>query len=138
MATSTAIELHVEEQPKSVGRYHSVVETLRVIGTGYAPEIGNRFGLIFVPADCAARKDHGGPEVPGPWASAYGLCAVIDNHGGTAREAADRQAAGLEHTVHVGDEIVIAGHRCTVEIWKRGTAWTDVHNIMLVPVDETV
>lgn len=134
MTITTAIELHIEDMPASAGRYHRVVETLRVLGTGYRPEHGDRFGVIFVPVGCEARKDHGGPMVPGPWASAHGLCTVVDNFGGTAREAADRVAAGLEHVVNVGDVVEIEGERYTVELWKRGTAWIDRHNIMLVPV----
>lgn len=134
MTTSTVTVLHIEDQPASAGRYHRVVETLRVLGTGYRPEHGDRFGLIFVPEGCAARKDHGGPQVPGPWAGAHGLCTVIDNFGGTAREAADRVAAGLEYVVNVGDVVEIEGVHFTVEIWKRGTGWTDVHNVMLVAV----
>jgi len=90
-----------------------VATTLRLRGTFH------RFGLGFVAEGDEGRQEMHGPLVPGPWAYAFGLCTVIDNYGGTGREAAEREEAGLEHEVSAGDVVVVGGHRYTVRI-ERG------------------
>jgi hypothetical protein len=39
----------------------------------------HRFGIGAIPRGFSGRKESFGPEVPGPWAFAFGLATVIDN-----------------------------------------------------------
>lgn len=117
------------------GQSHDGGSVLRVIGTGYHPETGARFGIGAVKEGDEARKVQDGPMVPGPWAYAYGLCAVIDNHGGTKAESDRMQESGQEVTVQIGDVVEVDGHRYTVQFSTTGT-YVDRHNIVLVAAGE--
>lgn len=108
---------------------------IRVIGTGYLPESGARFGVGCVREGESAVQRQYGPEVPGPWAYAYGLCSVIDNHGGTKAESERMQAEGREHTVNIGDVVEIAGNRYTVDFSRMGK-FVDKHNVSLTLVEQ--
>jgi hypothetical protein len=133
--TAPAAVVRMEQQPYfKDGGTHRCVDTLRVIGTGYLPELGSRFGLGFVPEGKAARREQGGADVPGPWASAFGLAVCIDNFGGSGAEAASREAAGLEHTVSIGDVIEVEGVAFLVDFYRRGS-YVDRHNVELRPVE---
>ena len=68
-----------------------------------------RYKAGFVPAGESARREMGGPLVPGPWAFLFRLSTVIDNHGGSGRESDDSIAAGSEHWFDHGDVLVIDG-----------------------------
>ena len=63
-----------------------------------------------------ARRKNGGPQVPGPWADLSGDAIVIDNHGGSAREWAELEAAGLILRVKPGDQLVIDGETFTLRL----------------------
>lgn len=78
------------------------------------------------------RRTFGADPVPGPHAYAFGLAAVIDNHGGSARESADASAAGLLFDVHPGDFLIIDGTRYT---WTFAHGGRDLHNVNLIPID---
>ena len=84
---------------------------------------GTRFRLgIFVVAEGdEARKDFGGPMVPGPWAGTFGLatCMAANPAHGTGAEIARNKEAGIEHTVKTGDELEIDGNVYTIEVYRR-------------------
>lgn len=90
-----------------------------------------RFHVGHVPEGEEGRKEYGGPKVPGPWAYAFGLCTVIDNHGGTGLDIAKDKAAGLWLDVADGDEIEVAGHDYTVRFKN-----TRGEHIDLVPFED--
>lgn len=74
------------------------------------------FGLGYVDASGEARRTHGGPKLPGPYAYAFGIAGVIDNHGGTAAEIEKAEAEGLIVRCAVGDTLVMPdGERFLVE-----------------------
>ena len=73
-----------------------------------------RFNVGFIPEGSEARKVCNGPMVPGPWAYAFALCTVIDNHGGTGAENARAKAAARWLDVADGDSIEVCGHQFTV------------------------
>ena len=85
-------------------------------GRGYP----KRFGVGFVPEGDEGRKFMHGPMVPGPWAYAFGLCSVIDNHGGTGAERARNLKAKTEFDVAEGDKVEIDGVLFTVAIRRNG------------------
>lgn len=78
------------------------------------------WGLCAWTAEGAGRIVFQGPMVQGPYASLFGLCSVIDNHGGTGREMRDAEAAGQLFRVEPGDTIVLEGVRYTVSVCPRG------------------
>ena len=80
-----------------------------------------RFNVGHVPVGEESRKEFGGPMVPGPWAYTYGLCSVIDNHGGTGAEIAKAKDEGRGLEVKDGDLLRVAGHVYTVRYsdWHR-------------------
>jgi hypothetical protein len=80
-----------------------------------------RFGLGFVPEGHEGRQSFMGEMVPGPWAYAFGLCSVIDNHGGTGAERQRNLAANLEHDVEAGDTVIINGNTYEVKVTKNGS-----------------
>jgi hypothetical protein len=51
---------------------------------------GKRFGVGAIPVGGKGRKVSMGPEIDGPWAFTFGLCAVIDNN--PERRKAERDA----------------------------------------------
>lgn len=57
---------------------------------------GKRHGLGGWTRLGTGRIEFGGPLVPGPVAYSFGLCVVIDNHGGTGAESERMQAEGRE------------------------------------------
>jgi hypothetical protein len=69
------------------------------------------FHVCFVRADQAERREYQGPLVPGPWASAYGIAASIDDCGGTKGEIEKEQAANLVLRCKLGDEVEIEGYK---------------------------
>lgn len=79
-----------------------------------------RFGLGFVPEGHEGRQTFQGEMVPGPWAYAFGLCSVIDNHGGSGAERQRNLAANTEHDVEEGDTIIIDGNSYVVKVTRNG------------------
>ena len=79
-----------------------------------------RFGLGFVPKGDEGRQVFQGEMVPGPWAYAFGLCSVIDNHGGTGAERQRNLEAGTEHDVEAGDTVIIDGNSYEVKVTRNG------------------
>lgn len=65
------------------------------------------------------RKVTGGELVAGPHAYLFGLAAVIDNHGGTARERREKDAEGLLFRVKDGDTIEAEGTKFLVTVDRR-------------------
>jgi len=59
------------------------------------------FALSIVPEGERARQEHGGPYVPGPWASIYPLAIVITTD--TANNTANR----VTNEIHAGDAIYV-------------------------------
>jgi len=70
---------------------------------------GNRYGWGLVPEGKEGRKVFQGPMVPGPWGFLYGLCTVMDNHGGTGREMELLRERGLVIEVKDNDILVLNG-----------------------------
>ena len=56
-----------------------------------------------------ARIETGGPKVKGPHVYIYGLCSVIDNHGGTAAIHDKARDEGKFFSVEAGDNLEIHG-----------------------------
>lgn len=79
-----------------------------------------RFGIGFIPQGCEERQVIQGPMVPGPWAYCYGLCTVIDNHGGTGSEMRSLEERGLVHHIERDDIVVVDGTRHLVEATRNG------------------
>ena len=97
----------------------------RGLRTEHVIHVGNyrRYGIGAVPRGASARKEQGGPMVPGPWAYVYGLSSVIDNHGGTGAERQRKLAEGTEHDVAEGDRLEIDGMTYALRIDR----WGDFH-----------
>ena len=68
-----------------------------------------RLAVGYKGAGQSGRQEQGGPIIPGPWPYTFPLPTVIDNYGGTGREAAERIAAGTEYPVEIGDRFTIEG-----------------------------
>jgi hypothetical protein len=68
---------------------------------------GAGFMVGAIARDGMARKICKGPMVRGPWAFAFGVAAVIDTRGGTARELEEAKKAGLLIEAALGDELEI-------------------------------
>jgi hypothetical protein len=86
----------------------NVVQTARILD-----DRGRRVRIAigYVGPEGTCRRTYQGPLLSGPYAYAYPLPTVIDNYGGSGREAAEREAAGLELTLDSGDTIEIRGQR---------------------------
>jgi hypothetical protein len=69
----------------------------------------HRFGLGFVSADGHARRDAGGPVLPGPYAYAYGLPTCVSINGGTGAEMRAARAAGNVIDAELGDVLIFQG-----------------------------
>lgn len=81
--------------------------------------MGNRYGLVFVPAGVSARRVTQGPMVAGPWADGFELGSYITaDRKGSGYVAACNRSNGTEHTVEVGDQVVIDGVTFTVAAGK--------------------
>lgn len=79
----------------------------------------NRFKIGGVPKGSEGRKEHGGELIPGPWHYIFGLCTVIDNHGGTGAEMDRARQQKLVLEVSPGDKLVIDGIEYTlVKTWN--------------------
>lgn len=70
MTTITKLEA-VNRYPGSRQRF-SVTTELRYNG--------RQIGVCFIAPDEAGRQVHSGPDVPGPWASTFGIASVISAH----------------------------------------------------------
>lgn len=75
-----------------------------------------RFGLVYTPADGKSRRETMGPVLPGPWAGAYGLAAVLSSTPGmsTGSEIRRNYDAGTEVDARIGDYLVIFGDVFTI------------------------
>lgn len=78
------------------------------------------WGLCGWSEEGQGRLTHGGPMVAGPVASLFGLCGVIDTHGGTGREHAEAEAAGRLIRLQAGDVLVVNGTEYEVSVNPRG------------------
>lgn len=94
---------------------------------------GKRHGVSFVPRGQSARKTHGGPMVPGPWAFCFPLCVVLANGGGSGREAMENRAAGLEHDVKDGTFVEVDGRLYRVRVIRRDWIELDALDADLLP-----
>lgn len=87
-------------------------------------------GIGYVAKGETGRKEFGGPMVAGPWAYGFGLCHVIDNHGGTGAEQERLREQGLLHEVDGGERIRVAGTLYEVVVERRGRdAWVHLKNV---------
>ena len=109
--------------PREIDNYTTAPTTLATAGGRY------RFHVGHVREGEEGRKVHGGPMVPGPWAYAFGLCTVIDNHGGTGRDIEEAKASGLWLDVEEGDEIEVGGHTYRIRFPQGSPEW-----LSLIPV----
>lgn len=78
-----------------------------------------RFGVVATLEGGASRRVTEGPLVPGPHAATFGLCSVIDNHGGTGRDIDEAKTAGLWVEVAEGDVLDIEGTLYRIRIVRR-------------------
>lgn len=67
----------------------------------------HRFGVGAVPRGCEGRKEYNGPMVPGPWAFAFGLGAVLSSSQAHRDADAERRATDIE--VEAGTVLRIDG-----------------------------
>lgn len=93
----------MEDKGYAISGIHGARLQIEGAENGFA---GYGFGMI--PAGRSGRKETHGPLVPGPWAYAFGLCAVIDNHGGTGADGARGRVEGTCFTVKPGDLLRMA------------------------------
>jgi hypothetical protein len=83
-----------------------------------------RFALGGWTKDGKGRIEHEGPMVSGPYLYASGLASVIDCHGGTGKESADRVAQGREFEIEEGQLVEVDGVTYRAKIQRRGSyAW---------------
>jgi len=68
---------------------------------------GKRHGICGWGVTGLGRKVFGGELEFGPYAATYGLCVMLDNHGGSGAESRSLQEASLEHVLDFGDVIEI-------------------------------
>jgi hypothetical protein len=79
------------------------------------------FGLGYVDATGTARRTHGGPVLPGPYAYTYGKAVVIDNYGGSAMDVIAARDRGMLIIVNDGDTLVMPdGQAFTVGTTRGG------------------
>jgi|TARA_R110002110_G_scaffold412716_1_gene639042 hypothetical protein len=100
-----------------------------------------RFSIGGWGKDTEGRIEFGGPMVSGPYAFANRKASVIDNFGGSAREALDAADAGTEHVVNFGDTLLIddAFYRVEDARLTNRLANDDLIKLVLVPrKDETL
>lgn len=79
-----------------------------------------RHKVGYVDATGTCRRVFEGPILPGPYAFAFGLATVIDNHGGTGAEADRNRAAGTEYDVEPGDRLVLGTNVFRVDVDRYG------------------
>ncbi len=96
-----------------------------------AGQRGVGFGLGAIDADLHRNLGSGLPTAPGPHVYAFGLSAVIDNHGGSRREIDEARAAGRLIEAEVGDLLDVDGTLWCIGWADRG--W-DRHNLTLTIV----
>lgn len=119
---------------------HRIVTTPRQ-NYGYAPNRlivegmkGSGYCVGEIRKGETGRKEDGGPLVPGPWAFAFGLATVIDNHGGTQREIDEQRADGLLVEAQLGDVVITDdGNAYRIEQMSE-FGRPSRHHIALVPV----
>jgi len=101
-----------------------------------------RFSIGGWDKNTKRRIEFDGPMVSGPYAFACRMCCVIDNFGGSAREARDAANAGTEHVVNFGDILLIDDAFYRVEdarLTKSGLGNDSLIKLVLVPrKDETL
>lgn len=85
-----------------------------------------------VPEGQSGRQDHGGDQVPGPWAFTTAHAGVIDNFGGSAREA--EQAI----KVKLGEPFKVEGLPGTWAFRNRNVIGTRLEGdgVQLAPLDD--
>lgn len=96
--------------------HFKVAETLFVM----SGDIPQRFGLGGWTAAGEGRLITQGPMVKGPYLYAFGLCVVMDNHGGTGKEHDDGVKAGTEIEIVDGDIVVHEGVAYKARVEVRG------------------
>lgn len=84
-----------------------VPKVTRLIVSGVRNSAG--FMVGYISAGELARKVSFGPMVPGPWAYAFPLASVIDNHGGTGADIARERSAGTVVYAALGDVVSVEG-----------------------------
>ena len=77
-------------------------------------------GLCAWTEDGQGRLVFQGPKVKGPHASLFGLCGVIDNHGGTGAENKRAEREGRLFRVKSGDVLEVCGVAYSLSLCPRG------------------
>lgn len=113
------------------GIYHSS-DDLRIMVRGQS---GVGFALGYVPPTASARKVTGGPLVSGPWCYAVGLCAVIDNYGGSRAEIDQSRARGSLIECEAGDLLEIDGNRYSITFARNGADRANLSLELVGPVE---
>lgn len=110
------IEPHRSQRGRFGDAYVGHFESPHVlaVNTGRAYRERHKVGYVDETGTC--RRVFEGPILPGPYAFAFGLATVIDNHGGTAAEADRNRAAGTEYDVEHGDRLVLGTNVFRVEV----------------------
>ncbi len=100
------------------GHYESeAVVTVEGTAIGAGP---GGFGVGGWTAEGKGRLVTGGPEVQGPHGFIFGLCGVIDNHGGTAAIRERKRAQGLLIEAKAGDILEMHGDRFEIKVDAHG------------------
>jgi hypothetical protein len=90
---------------EDAGKQMVIAETISVYSKYVRYVVRMNFGYV-TPAG-SARQVFQGELVPGPWAFGFPLSTVIDNYGGTAREAENNRIIGMEFDAEIGDKFII-------------------------------
>lgn len=73
------------------------------------------FQVVFVPEGKSGRRTDGGPLIPGPWADAFALSAVVSASGSTRDEIAADERRGLLVRAKIGDLVDVEGMIMKIE-----------------------
>lgn len=106
-------------------------KTVRLMVVG---QRGVGFGIGAVDEDLHRNLGPGLPTAPGPHVYAYGLSAVLDNHGGTRAEIAQARANGLLIQAEVGDMLEVDGNLWSIGWYMADRVTADRHNVTLTLV----
>jgi hypothetical protein len=123
--------------PTKLDRYGEHLEsaTIRLSQKGrmtYGHRRGLTTHIVVVPEGKAERQVYQGPLVPGPWAFCVQHATVIDNFGGSGREAAEAPI-GIEVGI---DTFTVDGLPGVWQLVDRDPNKFEGDGVKLVPADE--